>query len=70
MNDTAGDNIVEGQTCGTTACVTKVTGSGVDCDAIIDDPNAPLRSAWRRRSRLDGAMVGDTLVTTLLAAQQ
>jgi cysteine-rich repeat protein len=72
VNDTAVDNIVEGKTCGgTTACVTKVTGSGVDCDAIIDDPNAPLRSALATAfPTLDGATVGDTLVTTLLAAEQ
>ena len=72
VNDEPADNIVEGQKCGgTTDCVTKVTGSGVDCDAIIADPNAPLRSALATAfPTLDGAMVGDTLVTTLLAAQQ
>ena len=72
VNDMAGDAIKEGATCGgTTPCVTKVTGSLVDCDAVIADPNAPLRSALATAfPTLDGANVGDTLVTTLLAARQ
>ncbi|MBX3027699.1 hypothetical protein KF840_22600 [bacterium] len=72
VNNTAGDAIKDGATCGgTTQCVTKVSGSGVDCDAIITNPNAPLRSALATAfPTLDGAMVGDTLVTTLLAAKQ
>ncbi|HSP99555.1 MAG TPA: hypothetical protein VL049_20220, partial [Candidatus Dormibacteraeota bacterium] len=72
VNDTAGDAIKDGATCGGMApCVVKVTGSLVDCDAVIANPNAPLRSALATAfPTLDGASVGDTLVTTLLAAKQ
>ena len=72
VNDGAGKAIKDGATCGgTTPCVVKVSGSGVDCDAIISNPNAALHSALATAfPTLDGAMVGDTLVTTLLAAKQ
>ena len=72
VNDTPGVAIKDGATCGgTTACVVKVSGTGVDCDAIINNPNAALHSALATAfPTLDGAMVGDTLVTTLLAAKQ
>jgi cysteine-rich repeat protein len=71
VNDTAGDNIVAGTTCGgTTACVTKVTGSLVDCDSVIANPNASLHSSLATAfPTLDGKDVGDTLVTTVLAAK-
>lgn len=72
VNDSAGDAIKDGATCGgTTACVTKVTGSLVDCDAIAADVNAPLRSTLVTAfPSLDAAMVGDTLVTSSFAAKQ
>ena len=72
VNDKAGDAIKEGATCGgTTPCVTKVTGSLVDCDAIAQDVNAPLRSTLVTAfPSLDAAMVGDTLVTSSFAAKQ
>jgi hypothetical protein len=72
VNDTAGDVIKEGATCGGTApCVAKVSGSLADCDAIAADVNAPLRSTLVTGfPTLDAAMVGDTLTTSTFAAKQ
>jgi len=73
VNNTPGDNIVGSSTCGgtTTACVTTVAGSTVDCDDVLANPTAPLRSSLATAfPTLDGADVGDTLVTTVLAAKQ
>lgn len=72
VNDSAGAAIEDGATCGgTTGCVTKVTGSLVDCDAIAADVNAPLRATLVTAfPSLDAAMVGDTLVTSSFAAKQ
>jgi hypothetical protein len=72
VNDSPGDVIREGATCGgTTPCITKVSGSLVDCDAIAADANAPLRSTLVTAfSALDGANVGDTVVTATFAAVQ
>jgi cysteine-rich repeat protein len=71
-NDTAGDALKEGAICGGSApCVAKVTGSLADCEAIANNPNAPLRSTLVTAfPTLDAAMVGDTLVTSTFAAQQ
>lgn len=72
VNNRQGDNIVAGSTCGgSTPCVTSVSGSIVDCDEVLSSPTAPLRSSLATAfPTLDGADVGDTLVTTVLAAQQ
>ena len=71
INNTAGDNIVAGSTCGgTNPCVTSVSGSEVDCDEILSNPTAPLRSTLATAFPSLDTDVGDTLVTTTLAAQQ
>jgi hypothetical protein len=52
VNDTAGDNIVEGQTCGgATACVTKVTGSESTATPSSPIPTHRCTALWRRHSR-------------------
>lgn len=72
INNMAGDNITTGSICGgTSPCVTTVSGSEVDCDEILSNPTAPLRSALATAfPSLDMGDVGDTLITTTLAAQQ
>jgi cysteine-rich repeat protein len=71
VNNSPGDSIVDGTTCGgTTPCVTTASGSEVDCDEVVGNPNAPLRSTLATAfPTLDGTDVGDTLVTTTLAAK-
>jgi cysteine-rich repeat protein len=74
-NDIAGKTIGDGVTCGggahPPACVAKVTGLAADCDAIMNDPNAPLSGALVTAfPNIDAAMVGDSAVTTTLEGMQ
>jgi hypothetical protein len=72
-NNTKGLTLKDGNTCGsaTTPCVGKVSGSLADCDALVADPNAPLRGTLVTAfPTLDADMTGDSIVTTSLAAQQ
>ena len=70
VSDNAGATIGAGANCGSTPCVTKVTGTPADCDAIAADVNAPLHASLVTAfPSLDAAMVGDTLVTATFAAK-
>jgi cysteine-rich repeat protein len=71
-NNTKGVSLKEGATCGgTTQCVARVTGEVSDCDALIENPNAPLRGALVTAfPTLDAADTGDSIVTTTLATQR
>jgi hypothetical protein len=74
-NDIAGKNLGAGATCGggahPPACVGSVTGIPADCDALKNDPNAPLSGALVTAfPNIDSAMVGDSAVTTTLQGTQ
>jgi len=71
-NNTSGLVLKDGNTCGgTTPCVGSASGSLVDCDALELDPNAPLSSTLATAfPTLDADMTGDSIVTTVLAAEE
>ncbi|MEO8604395.1 MAG: hypothetical protein ABI629_17610 [bacterium] len=69
-NDTKGLTLNDGATCGgSVKCVAKVTGSLVDCDALVANPNAALHSSLVTAFPTLDADTGDSIVTTTLAAE-
>ncbi|MGH7788213.1 MAG: hypothetical protein ACRERC_15180 [Candidatus Binatia bacterium] len=71
----AGVTLNDAATCGgnpPVACITKVSGEPLDnCDALLTDPNAPLRAVLVTAfPSIDSAMIGDNVVTTTLAPIQ
>ena len=67
--DTAGALLGDGAMCGGTPCIGKVTGAVSDCDALINDPNAPLKGALVSASPMVDSSSGDVVVTTTLVGQ-
>jgi cysteine-rich repeat protein len=71
--DAAGVSLGDGFNCpptSSTACIGSVTGSPTDCDAIMQDPNAPLMGTLVTAfPTIDSPMAGDIVVTTSLTAK-
>jgi hypothetical protein len=68
-NDNKGSVLGDGQKCGTKDCIGRVSGALADCDALKNNPNAPLSGALVTASPTVDSQVGDVVLTTTLQAQ-
>jgi hypothetical protein len=59
----------DGVMCAGKPCIGSVTGIGADCDALKNDPSAPLSGALVTASPTLDSQVGDVVLTTTLQAQ-
>lgn len=68
-NDSKGTILGDGAMCNGMPCIGKVSGALADCDALKNNPAAPLSGALVTASPTLDSQIGDVVLTTTLEAQ-